>query len=69
MTNQAGNVTAGQTAQVSFGAGAPFASSGAAFHAPLPAGFMVPVGAQVQIFDAGVVDNSDTIAVLASMAL
>ena len=62
-------VAAGGGAGINWAAGVAPAISGITHAVPLPANFMIPVGAQINIFDSAGVDVNDTITAQVSMAL
>lgn len=62
-------VTAGQTASLTWAASAPFLTSGTTQVANLPAGFVLPTGAAITIFDAANIDVADTIATNIAMTV
>jgi len=60
-------ITATQTIDVTWTATSALLSAGNTQLAPLPDDFPIPIGAQLQIFDAAAIDNADTVSITAVM--
>jgi hypothetical protein len=67
---QGSAVTAGQTTRLALGAGIATATVANPLmqYIPLPVEFTVPPGAQVQVFDNAGIDNTDTVAMVATIS-
>jgi hypothetical protein len=63
------NVAGSGGAGLNWAAGVAAAISGITHVMPLPANFMVPVGAQINVFDSANIDVADTINAVVSMSL